>query len=174
MNNQVYSWYFDYSLLITSWCSLSDTTCMTRQRNTARIMCVCGRIVQQKKVVMRRCVSFVDRLIAAFCCNLRTSRIETGSQSSCASSHRTVVDKAVNASLWEGTGGSSAMSSSSSSSSSQSGKVTVSSISSSVSVVCPGSLLSVVNHSWMSSWLPAEKPSSLSCFSTTAASSGWR
>ena len=89
------------------------------------IYCVCSRIGQQKKLVMSRCVSFVDRLLAAFCCNLRSSCREAGSQSSCASSHRKLVDKAVNASLREGTGGSSAMSSSSSSSSSQSGKVTV-------------------------------------------------
>ena len=60
------------------------TTCMS-----------CSRISKQKKLVTWHCVSFVDRLIAVFCCNLWTSCRRTRSQSSCASSHRKLVDNAV-------------------------------------------------------------------------------
>ena len=87
------------------------------------IYCVCSRIGQQKKLVMSRCVSFVDCLLAAFCCNLRSSCREAGSQSSCASSHRKLVDKAVCLAV-EGTEDALAMQWSSSTSSLQSGTVT--------------------------------------------------
>ena len=46
----------------------------------AIIMCwSCRRISQQKKLVTRRCVSFVGRFIANFCCSLWTSCRQTGS-----------------------------------------------------------------------------------------------
>ena len=77
MNNQVYSWKFDYS-----WRAI--TVCVS-----------CSRISQQKKPVTRSCVSFVDRFIAAFCCSLWASCRWTRSQSSCASNHHKLVDKAV-------------------------------------------------------------------------------
>ena len=55
----------------------------------------CSRISQQKKLVTRRCISFVDRFIAVFYCSLWTSCQRTGLQSSCASKHRKLVDKVV-------------------------------------------------------------------------------
>ena len=59
-------------------------------------MCVsCSRIMNKKRFVTWHCVSFVDRFIAAFCCSLWTGCRRTGSQSSCASNHRKLVDKAV-------------------------------------------------------------------------------
>ena len=57
--------------------------------------CRVAALLNKKKLVTRRCVSFVDRFIAAFCCSLWTSCRRTGSQSSCASNHRKLVDKAA-------------------------------------------------------------------------------
>ena len=56
---------------------------------------VCSRIGQQKKLVTLHCVSFLDRFIAMFYCSVQTSCRETGSQSTCASSHCKLVDKAI-------------------------------------------------------------------------------
>ena len=58
---------------------------------------LCSHIGQQKKLVTWRCISFVHRFNATFCCSLWTSCRQMGTQSYCASSHCKCkfVDKAV-------------------------------------------------------------------------------
>ena len=99
----------------------------------------------EKKLFICSCCRLAERLLAAFCCRWRSSRVDAGSTSVCSSSHLTHLEKHVNASLCKGTAGSSAISSSSSSSSC-SGPQTVFTISSSVSTVCPCSCLSAVSQ----------------------------